>query len=95
MDNYKRPIGILVGILILLAIPAIAMQFSTEVNWSLVDFMVMAILLVGTAFMVELIFRKSKSRYSKLFLLLFLLITFVLIWAELAVGLFGTPFAGS
>ncbi len=43
---------------ILLLIPLIAMQFTTEVNWGILDFTVMGILLLVTVTICELVIRK-------------------------------------
>jgi len=80
---------------VLLLIPLVAMQFSTEVDWSLNDFVIMGLLLLGAGLTIELILRKVKGFKKKLMLCGLVFLSFLLIWAELAVGLFGTPFAGS
>jgi succinate-acetate transporter protein len=80
---------------VLLLIPLIAMQFTDEVNWSMSDFIVAAVLLLVAVFTYELISRKVKAPTNRTILSVTLLIIFLLIWAELAVGIFGTPFAGS
>ncbi|WGF91274.1 hypothetical protein [Aequorivita marisscotiae] len=80
---------------ILLLIPLLAMQFTDQVNWSSLDFVVMAMLLFGIGFTCEQVFWKVKKNTHRLFILVPLLIVFFLIWAELAVGIFGSPFAGS
>lgn len=95
MDTNKRLITILLAVPLLLLIPLIAMQFSPEVNWSLLDFLVMGVLLLGVGLMLELVLRKVQKKHSRIVLIAFILIVFLLIWAELAVGIFGTPFAGS
>ncbi len=94
MQN-KRLIGILLTVALLLLIPLIAMQFTDEVNWSLFDFVVMGVLLLGTGLMCELVMRKVKNIGHRLAICGTILIALFLIWAELAVGIFGTPFAGS
>lgn len=94
IKNNKRLIGILIAIGILLLIPLIAMQFTDEVNWTLYDFIVMGFLLIGTGLLCELVIRKVNKNYLRISLCLVLLLIFFLIWAELAVGIFGTPFAG-
>jgi Kef-type K+ transport system membrane component KefB len=57
----KRLIIILTGIVILLLIPFIAMQFTDEVNWTSSDFVIMGILLTGTGLLCEIIIRKVKT----------------------------------
>ncbi|MRX48799.1 hypothetical protein [Pedobacter puniceum] len=79
----------------ILLIPFIAMQFTTEVDWSLFDFVLMGVLLTGTGLLIELAIRKIKTNPQRLIVLGVILLTFFLIWAELAVGIFGSPFAGS
>jgi len=86
---------LLTTVAVLLLIPLIAMQFTNEVNWSMSDFIVAAVLLLVAVFTYELISRKVKAPTNRTILSVTLLIIFLLIWAELAVGIFGTPFAGS
>lgn len=80
---------------ILLSIPFFGMQFTDEVNWDIKDFTIMGILLFGTGLLCELVFRVVKSFHNRVILCGGILIIFFLIWAELAVGIFGSPFAGS
>jgi hypothetical protein len=91
----KRLIIILTTVVILLLIPFIAMQFTDEVNWTSLDFIVMGLLLLGTGLMCELIFRKIAKSGNRIVACAIILSVFILIWIELAVGIFGTPFAGS
>ncbi|WP_242928655.1 hypothetical protein [Pontibacter vulgaris] len=91
----KRLVGIVAGVAFLLSIPLIAMQFTNEVNWGVGDFVVMGILLLGTGLVIELVIRKVRNMDYRIGLIAFILVALFLIWAELAVGIFGTPFAGS
>ena len=91
----KRLIVILSIAEILLLIPLIAMQFTNEVKWSGFDFLIMGILLLGTGLICELVLRKVTNRSNRIILCLAAVFVLVLIWMELAVGIFGTPFAGS
>ena len=81
--------------LALLMLPLIGTQFSKEVNWSGFDFLVAGVLLFGTAIIVDTILKKVKSKSQRILFVLFALLVLFLIWAELSVGVFGTPFAGS
>lgn len=81
--------------LALLLLPLLAMQFSNEVNWSLFDFVVAGILLFGTSLIIELVFRTVRRRELRIILALLILAALLIVWVELAVGVFGTPFAGS
>jgi len=80
---------------ILLLIPFIAMQFTNEVDWDIFDFLIMGVLLSGTGLLCELVMRKVEGRLNRIIICGAVLFVFFLIWAELAVGLFGSPFAGS
>lgn len=94
MKNTRLEIIIaVVGVLLL--IPLVAMQFTDEVDWDVRDFIIMGVLLLGTGLLLELVLRKVKSLKNKVLIGGAILLGFFLIWAELAVGIFGTPFAGS
>ena len=86
---------ILVTTALILSIPLIAMQFTEEVNWTLSDFVIAAVLLLGTGLAIDLVIRYVKTGLSRTILLVVILLLLFLTWAELAVGIFGTPFAGS
>ena len=90
----NRLIILMTTVAVLLLIPLIAMQFTDEVNWNMADFMVAAVLLLVAVFTYEFISRKVKEPKNRTILSLVLLVIFLLIWAELAVGIFGTPFSG-
>ena len=93
MKNNRLKI-ILAAVFIILLIPLIAMQFTDEVNWDLADFVVAGVLLLGTGLMGELVIRKVKNTNYRILIWVVLLLALLLIWAELAVGIFGTPFSG-
>lgn len=90
----KRLMVIILVVSFLLLIPFIAMQFTNEVNWSLFDFTAATILLVSGGLLCELVFIKVKKNKHRIILCFALLLLFLLVWVELAVGIFGTPFAG-
>lgn len=64
-------------------------------NWSGFDFLVAAILLFGTAALISLVRAVVKNRNYRIIISLVIVAILVLVWMELAVGIFGTPFAGS
>ncbi len=86
----QRLIGIIVTVALLLLIPLIAMQFTNEVNWTLFDFVVAGALLLGTGLMCELAIRKINKIKYRIAICVALSVVLILIWAELAVGIFGT-----
>lgn len=91
----KRIISILLSVLIILLIPFIAMLFTNEVNWSIYDFFIMGVLLLITGLFCELLFRRVKSLPNTIIVCGIILFALFLVWVELAVGIFGTRFAGS
>ncbi len=91
----KTALFILSVVLIILSVPLIAMKFTNEVNWDVYDFWVAAILLFGLGLMISFLWQRfSKSKY-KVPIIIVTLILFILLWIELAVGIFGSPIAGS
>ena len=95
MATNKRIIGIIITVAIILSIPLIAMQFTDEVNWALSDFVIAGLLLLGTGFLLELVVRKISKKENRIIWYSIIIAILLLIWMELAVGIFGTPFAGS
>ena len=93
--NNKRYSIVVSIVALLLFIPFLAMQMTAEVNWSLFDFMIMGALLLATGLMFEFVLRKVTTVKYRILLCLCILALFLLIWAELAVGVFGSPIAGS
>jgi len=91
----KRLTLILLGATLILLIPFLAMQFTSEVNWSALDFIVAGLLLLGAGLLIEVVLRKATRANLKIGLILLIVVLLLLTWAELAVGVFGTPFAGS
>ena len=85
----KRLIIIGLIILILLSIPLIAMQFTTEVNWDLSDFLIMGAALFGIALVYELITWKSDKKLFRAAVGVALLGAFLLFWVNGAVGIIG------
>jgi len=76
-------------------IPLIAMQFTTEVHWTAVDFIVAALLLLGFGFLIAFVWNTLASSKYRIFIVVGILLVLLLLWTELAVGIFGSPLAGS
>lgn len=64
-------------------------------NWKFGDFVIAGLLLFGTGLGFEFVFRKVKSVKYRILICCAIFFALVVVWAELAVGIFGTPFAGS
>lgn len=84
----RRFLGMIALTLSLLCIPLIAMQFTAEVNWTGLDFTLAGILLLSLGLSLQLVFSKFKSTRTKLIIAGVVLALFLLLWIELAVGLF-------
>ena len=94
MKNNRFKIILVITVLILF-IPLIAMQVTDEVNWKVFDFLIVGLLLIGTGVLLDFSWRKIGKLKYRIFVIIAIVIAFLLIWAELAVGIFGTPFAGN
>ena len=86
--KHKRLLLVVLITVILLFIPFIAMQFTNEVNWELSDFIIGGALLLSTGFMLDLSIRKTKNVKYRVAFSIVLFIVLILIWVELAVGIF-------
>lgn len=95
MTQKQKTIAIYALPLAILCIPLVGNLFSKEVNWSGADFLIAGALLFTTAFLINMVRNKIKKQNQRMMICIFILLTLVLIWGELAVGIFGSPFAGS
>lgn len=92
----NKRLGIIFSIVaLLLLVPLVSMQFTDEVNWSALDFVVAGGLLILLGLGLDALARKIQERKFKLLAIAGTLVLFTLIWIELAVGVFGSPIAGS
>lgn len=91
----RRPLIFSIAAAGILLIPLVAMQFTSEVNWNVADFIVAGALLFGMGTVLELTLRSLKKKSHRILAAISLLFALGLIWAELAVGIFGSPLAGS
>ena len=78
------------GAALLLLLPAVAMRFTNEVNWTASDFVFAALLLFGSAGLVELAIRASSSLAYRAGAVFAVGTAFLTIWANGAVGMIGS-----
>lgn len=71
------------------------MQFTNEVNWSLFDFIIAFILLSVIGLTINYILQLTNRLQNKIFFCIMVLLIGLLIWTELAVGVFRSPIAGN
>jgi len=91
----KRLIGIVVAAALILLIPLTAVKLDAGFKWSWFDFAIAGTILLGTGLVCELVLRKVRNWQYRLVLLGVVLFALFIVWAELAVGLIGTPLAGN
>ena len=73
----------------LLLLPALAMRFTEEVEWTASDFVVMGALLGAIGLGIEFLVRQSGSGAYRFGAVVTMLTAFLTIWANLAVGMIG------
>jgi hypothetical protein len=81
--------------LLLLLFPLVGTLVSNEVNWSFFDFIVMGILILSLSFGIKQVLMTIKNTNYRILIIGIILLVFLLVWIELAVGIFDTPFAGN
>ena len=74
--------------LIILTIPLVGMILFDQIDWGILDFLVMGIILLIVGMVLSVVSQKTKNPRKKLFYNLVIMLIFFLIWAELAVGIF-------
>jgi uncharacterized membrane protein len=91
----NQVLTVLVIVVLLLAIPLVAMQFTSEVQWDLMDFLIAAVLLLTFGLFIAFALNQPFFKKYRWVIISGAVLVFVLLWAELAVGVFGSPIAGS
>lgn len=79
---------VVLGTAAVLLVPLLAMGFTREVNWTGLDFVAAAVLLLGAGAALEAILYKLPGTRQRLLGLGLLGLGFLYVWAELAVGVF-------
>ena len=97
MQN-KIFVWIALGTIFLLTLPLLLMRFRVPLydpgsgyevlNWNLFDFVVIGTLIFGTSSFFVLVARKIQKKSHRIALAVTLLLGFLWLWAELAVGVF-------
>lgn len=88
MKKFFSSKNLLILPIFVLIIPAIAMLFSNDVQWSLFDFFVLAVLLYGALGIFILVSSKLRTDAQKIALAVAVVLAVIYAWAELAVGIF-------
>jgi uncharacterized membrane protein YfcA len=93
--SRKNLFKIIVVTGIVLFIPFIAILITDEVRWNTFDFVLMDLMIFSSVLLGVTFQKKIKNPKKRILVMIILLLLFLLIWAELAVGIFDTLFAGS
>jgi NhaP-type Na+/H+ or K+/H+ antiporter len=91
----KRLTLLLLGSSVILLVPFLGNLFSEEVNWSGFDYLVAAILLGSASFVLDFVLTKAKNKQGRWAWGIVVVLALALVWVEVAVGVFGSPIAGS
>ena len=87
--TLRKPLlAVALATALLLLVPAIAMQFTSEVAWGPGDFVVAAVLLFGAGVTTILGLRQLRGTGPRAAFIFAVGFCLALVWAELAVGLF-------
>ena len=74
--------------LTILLFPLIGSVFSDQVDWGILDFLIMGVVLLFVGIAIAVVSQKIKHPRKRLFYNFVILLIFFLLWAELAVGIF-------
>ncbi len=74
--------------LIILIIPLFGTILFDQIDWEILDFLVMGIILLILGIALSAVSQKIKNSKKRLFYNFIIILVFFLIWAELAVGIF-------
>lgn len=77
--------GVIAGLLLL---PAVAMRFAEEVNWTASDFVFAAVVLIGAGLVFELAAWRLKTPFHRVIAGAMILGVVLVVWVEGAVGIF-------
>ena len=85
---YLITFGFVLSIILLFNI------ISDEFDWNLFDFIILFIMMIFAGASFEFVSRIIKNEKNQKILFVIIIFSFLLIWAELGVGIFNSPFAG-
>jgi hypothetical protein len=76
-----------VGTVLVFLVPAVGMLFTNEIQWRIGDFVIMGFMLFGFGSLFIFLARKA-SVINRVYVAALVLFGFIVVWAELAVGIF-------
>lgn len=90
----KKIIRILIIVGLILIGALLANRFVDGWNWSFGDFIFAGVMLFGTGLAIEFVARKLTNPVRRTVAIIAIILLFLLIWIEAAVGIFNTPLLG-
>ena len=93
---YKNDVFVLILIAsVLTSLLAFSIsQIVSDPGWSVFDFVLAVLLLSAFSTLTVVLARTFRGPWVRFGIVLTIVVLFALLWAELAVGLFGSPIAG-
>ncbi|HMP31449.1 MAG TPA: hypothetical protein PKD85_17745 [Saprospiraceae bacterium] len=88
MNQKRVRILIYTAPIMILSIPLIAMHFTKEVEWTSFDFFIAGILIFTTAALIDYTIKTILPIKKAFIICSVIIVIFMFIWAELAVGIF-------
>ena len=86
--RFIGPRGRILAPLTLLLIPAVAMVYTDAFDWSPLDFMVMGAMLIAVGWAINWSVQYIPNKAVRCIVLALIIGLFLLLWMELAIGLF-------
>jgi len=94
MKKNKRFLWMLLAVVVLIALRLGSIPFTDEGDWSVNEFLFGSIILLLLVVILEAILRMTKDKPRRRWIILAIFVLTLLLWAEMGVGIFGTPLAG-
>jgi len=94
-NQIRLLIKVLLTTLAVLLIPLVLTLTISDFNWDVFDFVVGGMLIFSFGIFLTMLWKAKKSRRQKHLFFWIGIVVLLLIWMELAVGIFGTPFSGN
>ena len=91
LTAYRSAVGLTLVAAFILLLPLLAMQMTDEMVWSMADFATAGVLLAGAGLTFGIGVRVARNATHRATIGLALVAALLLVWAELAVGVFGIP----
>lgn len=83
------------SVLFILGLIALATLLSDEVRWGPEDFLMAGVMLFGLGILSALAMKYISKKSTRIIVIVLGVSMVLLLWVELAVGIFGSPFAGN